>query len=461
MIKKLVIDLMAGLLDRMNDTAVEDYDPVLDQIMTAEVNAMNQVFFDLNVGARFNMEDILYSATGNFIRYRASGPGLKLSKVQSYAADLQAAINDNRRSLPGAAKVIVRWRDGLSFDVPYPLETEPLTWEDVKEIKSLKPFQMLIGRNYETEQPCTETLDFADESLAHVLVSGGSGSGKSVLLINLITSLCWSTSPDKAIVIILDTKHGPTIKALTGLPHVILCNEIDECITAIHAVQAELQRRKKAGNDGTKVFLVLEELADLMTATDDPDSLWQPLIRMSSTSREFGIHMIACTQYANTEVINANFRTNFLTRIGGQFATDMEGRVATGRDDLRCSTLPGKGAFYLVHQMRVSRIQTCNLKGKALTEKVREIASRHTGITPYRITMNQATVEAPATANLEIDGLISKYGKAFVESALDMANDSELTGTALGNLYKELTGKTMNGSARKEVRNALERIIEK
>lgn len=396
MFTDMAINWLEKALAFLYGSPADKSEAALDLIMTAEVNAMNRALYDLGIGAEIRKQDIIYSSTGNFIRYRVSGPGIKLSTVQSYSGDLQAAINDSRRTIPGAAKVIVKWRDGLSFDVPYPLETTPLLWEKVEAVKSVKPFQAIVGRNYEAEEPYTEILDYNDESVAHVLVSGGSGSGKSVMLINLILSLAWSTPPDKILFIILDTKMGPTIKPLAGLPNVILCSEVDECIAAVSAVQAELERRKREGKGDTKVFLILEELADMMIATDDPDALWKPLIRLSCTSREFGLHMIACTQYANVKTVVAEFRTNFLTRLGGQFATDGEGSVATGRQDLKCSMLPGKGAFYFVHQLKVARIQTMFLKGDALAKVIADIAAKWKGIEPYLIPMTKGCIESPA-----------------------------------------------------------------
>lgn len=460
-IKQMAVDFLAWLTAQIMQDETEDVDPTLQRIITNEVNAIDDVFFYLGVNAYVSLPDCIYSPTGNFVRYRIAGPGLKLSTVQSYAKDIQAAINDNRRSIPGAAKVIVAWRDGLSFDVPYPLTTEPLRWDDIAEMATLKPWQMVIGRNYETEEPCTEILDWNDESLAHLLISGGSGSGKSVLLINLITSLAWSTSPDKALFIILDTKHGPTIKALAGLPHVILCNEVDECIAAVSAVQTELERRKREGKDGAKVFLVLEELADLLTAAPDQAVLWQPLIRLSSTSREFGLHMLGCTQYANTDVINPNFRTNFLSRLGGQFATDGEGRVATGRDDLKCSQLPGKGAFYLVHQLKIARIQTMLLKGDALKKVVTDIAAKWEGVKPYRIRFAlPETIESTVAIEVtEIDQLTEQFGSEFMAAVMQMASTDRFNGTAIGELYKEMTKKSMDGKTRKRIREAVQSYL--
>lgn len=437
MFRDMAINWLEKALSFLNGSPDDENDIALDRILTAEVNAMNRALFDLGIGARIRKQDIIYSPTGNFVRYRVSGPGIKLSTVQSYSGDLQAAINDSRRMIPGAAKVIVKWRDGLSFDAPYPLETKPLMWEDVAAIKTLKPWQMVVGRNYEAEEPCTEILDYNDESLAHLLVSGGSGSGKSVMLINLIASLAWSTSPDKVLFIILDTKCGPTLRDLAGLPNVILCNEVDECIAAVNAVQAELERRKKEGKGDTKVFLILEELADMMLATGDPDALWKPLIRLSCTSREFGLHMIACTQYANVKTVVPEFRTNFLSRLGGQFATDGEGSVATGRQDLKCSQLPGKGAFYLVHQLKVARIQTMLLKGDALKKVVGDIAAKWKGIEPYRIPIESAggRVESPAALAAALNG--RKPSKVMVADEPTPAD--EPVGTLLADAMVYLT----------------------
>lgn len=456
MFRDMAINWLEKALSILNGNPADEYDIALDRIMTAEVNAMNRALFDLGIGARINKQDIIYSSTGNFIRYRVSGPGIKLSVVQGYAKDLQAAINDSRRLIPGAAKVAVAWRDGLSFDVPYPLETTPLLWEKVDAVKTVKPFQAIVGRNYEAEEPYTEILDYNDESVAHLLVSGGSGSGKSVMLINLIVSLAWSTPPDKILFIVLDTKIGPTVKPLAALSNVILCNEVDECVAAVSAVQKELERRKREGKGDTKVFLILEELADMMLATGDPDALWKPLIRLSCTSREFGLHMIACTQYANKETVIPEFRTNFLSRLGGQFATDVEGSVATGRQDLKCSQLPGKGAFYFVHQLKVARIQTMLLKGDALKKVVGDVAAKWQGVKPYRLPLPVKSEMPIAKVEMSEDDktiseLRTRYGDGFVDGLIEKVNSDRFNTTVVQEVLKETDGRTMNSQKRKEV----------
>lgn len=441
-------------------------DRELDVIMTKEVNAINEAFYNLGVDAWVKLDGTLYSPQGNFIRYLLTGPGLKLSTIQSYAADVQMAINEVRRSIPGAAKVIVKWRDGLSFDVPYPLEPQPLLWDDIKAIGRLKRFQMFIGGNFDAETPAAEILDFSDESIAHLLIGGGSGSGKSVLLNNLVTSWCEGTPPDKTHVVILDTKRGRTIKPLAGLPHVTLLHEVDDCIAAVRAVTAELERRKKEdAADGTKILLVLEELADMMSAADDPTLLWQPLIKLSSTSREFGIHMVACTQYPSTETVLPSFRTNFLTRLGGQFASDKEGEVTTGRTDIKCSMLPGKGAFYLVHQQKVVRVQSAQLKGEHLAAAVGRIAAKYEGIKPYSLpilrtlrvpsTVVQPVNEPVAGADVvmgQLADLVGKHGD-LVRAWVDLAIDGELT----TNIIRKATG--ANGQTGKAIRDRIEGVV--
>ena len=467
MFKDTIIRWMESFLAKATAADVKSEDQELDRIMTPEVNAMNSALFELGIGAMIRKEDILFSRTGGFIRYRVSGPGIKLSKVQSYSGDLQAAINDCRRILPGAAKVIVKWRDGLSFDVPYPLQVLPLLWENIAELKKIQPFQMLIGRNYESEMPCTEFLDYTDESLAHVLVSGGSGSGKSVMLANLIASLCRSTSPDKVVFIILDTKHGKIMKSLSNLPHVILCNEVEECIAAVNAVQVELERRKREGAGETKIFLVLEELADMMAAAEDKNVLWNPLIRLSSTAREFGIYMIACTQFPGTTIIDSAFRTNFLTRIGGQFATDTEIRVATGRDELKASNLTTAGSFYLVHKLKVIRVQSAKMVGKELANQVAYISDLWANVKPYRIKISGKADQRPTTfveateqpgsilvdVMGQLDDLCEKYGYEVVETWAGLAIDGKLSSKTIMESAK------INGTKAAEIKRKFTAVV--
>ncbi len=382
-IKQTVVDKFLGLVygDQMTTEAYQ-----LGKVVAKEVNAIHARFEQLNVKANIDVSNVVASDTGNFIRYPLHAYG-KIASIESIEDDLSMAIS----MLRGAETEVHIRKPLLAIELPYPLATRPLLWSDAK-LGTLQPFQSLLGMDYTMNPPKPAIIDFAKRHVGHVLVAGASGSGKTVELINLIVSLCCSTSPADLQIIFIDSKFDEDWAALPGLPHVTMVNEPADCAAAIASVKAELEQRKRHP-DKRKILLIADEYADLRSALGSAagDQVDADVRTITNVGRSKNVHMLLCTQKPVAELVDTVGKANMTSRVGLQVMTAKESEIAMGRGGVGCEDLPGLGAFYaIVGGGRLVRGQSYLLEGDALEDAIDEVNAKYAAVEPYRIEMLDA-----------------------------------------------------------------------
>lgn len=165
---------------------------------------------------------------------------------------------------------------------------------------------------------------------SHVLIAGSTGTGKSVLLNNLIYTAL-SNGPDKIQFILIDPKRVELIQ-YKNLPHVLdyACLSNTMIQTLISAVDLMEKRfdymqfyglKKYPGND---IYIVIDEFADLMTTNKkDATAL---ICRLTALGRAAKMHVILCTQRPTSEIITGLIKTNLDTRIALRVPTKQDSR---------------------------------------------------------------------------------------------------------------------------------------
>lgn len=384
----------------------------LTRIITREVNAIDDLFAKYDVDAHIDRRTVMASDTGGVVRYRVINSA-KVAKLTSLEDDIAKIISELRDE---DVEVRIR-KPRLIIELPYPLARRALSWEDAP-IQQLRPFQALAGMDYTTLDATPILIDWTEGSTSNVLVSGETGSGKTNGLMEIILSLAAGTPPDAVHFVIIDPKFSPAINALRGLPHIAIYNEPEDCAAAISAVKAEVNRRKRRP-DKRKLFLVVEELAELMIeAGNEKGSLFEEMKSAAQIGRELGVHLIACTQKAVVEVIDTVLRANLPIRLAFKVGTRKESEVATGSTDVACDQLPGLGAAYYVCNGRARRVQTHYIDPQAIYDIVDTIATKHASVTPYRLPLSPT--ETPPV------GLPSNVTQAQVDRVLDTLSLAEL-----------------------------------
>lgn len=196
-------------------------------------------------------------------------------------------------------------------------------------------------------------LDIAERP--HLLIAGATGSGKSVALNGIIHSLLMTSSPFLCQFVLIDPKKVELVQ-YEPLPHVVrYASEGPDMIRSLQWAVAEtdqrftyMQRAKIKEYDGPHLYVVIDELADLMT-TLKKESL--PLLqRLAQIGRAARVHVIACTQNVLAVTIPTVLKCNFSTILGLRTCNAQQSRFlisATGCEMLPDPKREGKGYGFL------------------------------------------------------------------------------------------------------------------
>ncbi len=195
--------------------------------------------------------------------------------------------------------------------------------------------------------------------MPHVLIAGATGSGKSVCINTIITSLLMQKSPEEIRLVLVDPKRVE----LTGYgsaPHLAfsrVVTEPDEVVSVLGVVVAEMDRRYRRLEDrGARNIVaynaladvekplpywvvVLDELADMMMAA--AAEVEGQLVRLAQLARAVGIHLVVATQRPSVDVVTGLIKANFPTRIA--FATTSQTDARVIMDRAGAEKLMGRG----------------------------------------------------------------------------------------------------------------------
>ncbi|HEY9712938.1 MAG TPA: DNA translocase FtsK 4TM domain-containing protein, partial [Chroococcales cyanobacterium] len=198
--------------------------------------------------------------------------------------------------------------------------------------------------------------------MPHVLVAGQTGSGKSVMINTILTSLLYRNTPSDLKLILVDPKQVE-LKPYDDIPHLLtpVITEPEKCISALKWAVAEMERRYKAlADNGNRniaeynakmkeegmpyIVIVIDELADLMMmAARDVEAL---IVRIAQKARAVGIHLVLATQRPSVDVITGLIKANIPARIAFTTASQVDSRTII--DQIGAEKLLGQGDMLLL-----------------------------------------------------------------------------------------------------------------
>jgi S-DNA-T family DNA segregation ATPase FtsK/SpoIIIE len=254
--------------------------------------------------------------------------------------------------------------------------------------------------------PATAVLGLAEDGtpllirlpspdVAHVLVAGTTGSGKTVLMQTMVLSLAMANPAPSPFqprnlasglrLILIDPK-GYAFGVFQGLPHLArdVIREAGEAAEALQSLvhlmerQGEQAGAARGNGDGSMsngfphVVVVIDELADLLMV-GGKDIQWA-LTRLTQRGREAGIHVIAATQKPSAEVLGPLIKANFPVRLVGRVTCASDARTATGWSGTGAERLMGRGDFLAVAEGRVMRFQAAHVSPEEIHEVVSYLA---------------------------------------------------------------------------------------
>ena len=290
----------------------------------------------------------------------APAPGIKVSRVEALDADLALALKAPSvrivAPIPGKAAVGV--------EVPNP-EPEVVYLREIVESPAFQrnrgQLPLALGKDLEGT-PYVSDLS----KMPHLLIAGATGSGKSVCINTVITSLIYRHSPETLRLLLVDPKMVE-LSMYGDLPHLrhpVVTDPEDAALVLRWAVY-EMERRyellsqnsvrsiaefnqrveeekvlRRAEPDGPEgdedrwiwkdgklpyVVVIVDELADLMMAVQS--DVERPLAQLAQKARAIGIHLIVATQRPSVNVITGLIKANFPCRIGFRVSSKVDSRT--------------------------------------------------------------------------------------------------------------------------------------
>ncbi len=272
--------------------------------------------------------------------------GVKLSRITALAQDLALvlAAHPIRIEAPIPGKSLV--------GIEVPNKTAALV--RLGSLMGYKEFQDAGALGFALGRDVTGEPVFANiEKMPHLLIAGATGSGKSVVVHSLLTSLLYKNSPATLRLIMIDPKRVE-LSNYEGIPHLIspVITENKKSMGVFRWALAEMDRRYdillKAGNRDIKsynashkneplpsILIVVDELADLMSTFGR--EVEGSIVRLAQMARATGIHLVLATQRPSVEVITGLIKANIPARIALQVASQIDSRTildASGAEKL-------------------------------------------------------------------------------------------------------------------------------
>ena len=277
-------------------------------------------------------------------------PGVKVSKITNLAEDiaLQLATSSVRiEPVPGKA--------AIGIEIP----NRTLEGVQLREVLENPQFQeaqskLTVGLGKDISGQAI----FADiGKMPHLLVAGATGSGKSVCINTLISSVLFKAAPDEVKFILIDPKMVE-LSNYNGIPHLMVPVVTDpkKASSVLNWAVQEMEKRYTIfANHGVRdiktfnrryaeekipfIVIVIDELADLMMIA--PRDVEDAICRILQKARAAGIHMILATQRPSVNVITGIIKANLPSRISFAVSSQVDSRTILDRGG--AETLLGKG----------------------------------------------------------------------------------------------------------------------
>jgi S-DNA-T family DNA segregation ATPase FtsK/SpoIIIE len=272
--------------------------------------------------------------------------GAKIASVRNLSEELALAL--------GAPDVRVQ-RDGqqLALEVPRP-DAEPVRLLPMLRGMGNIPSLTTCAGLAEDGRPLM--LRLASPDVAHILVAGTTGSGKTELMRSLVLSRALTNRQSKVQVALIDPKRRG-LGALSVMPHCLapLADDARSASILLNRLVGEMERRDREGGDTPHLVVAIDELADLLISGGK--ELEIALVRLAQRGREAGIHLIVGVQKPSAAVIGGMLKANFPVRLVGKVGSAEDARVAAGVAGTGAERLMGRGDFIAIAAGQTIRFQ--------------------------------------------------------------------------------------------------------
>jgi DNA segregation ATPase FtsK/SpoIIIE, S-DNA-T family len=274
---------------------------------------------------------------------------VRVSRIEALADDLAMALA--ARSLRIEAPI--PGKSAVGIEIPnqeFNVVALRRIFEEVPFSASESKLTFALGRDVAGR---AQAVDLA--KMPHLLIAGATGSGKSVMVNAVITSLLCKATPDDVRMILMDLKRVE-LASYNGLPHLLVpvITEPERAKAALKWAVNEMEGRYRRfagaaarnikGYNETRadpedrlpyIVIIIDELADLMMR--EGKNVEDPIVRLAQKARATGIHMVLATQRPSVNVVTGLIKANFPSRIAFAMASQIDSRTildSPGAEDL-------------------------------------------------------------------------------------------------------------------------------
>ena len=399
--------------------------------VTDTANKLQKTLYSFGVSAK--VENVSVGPT--ITRYELKpAEGVRVSKIANLADDiaLSLAAETIRIEAP------IPGKQAVGIEIPNK-EKEVVHLRDIidsNEFKSAKSkLAFALGKNAAGEAIVTDIA-----KMPHVLIAGSTGSGKSVCINTLITSIIYKSKPSEVKLVMVDPKVVE-LSVYNGIPHLLipvvtdpkkaagaLAWAVQEMVNRYHLFAEKNVRDiagynealEKEGAEGKlpQIVIIIDELADLMmVAKNDVEDA---ICRLAQMARAAGMHLVIATQRPSVDVITGIIKANIASRISFAVTSQVDSRTIL--DSAGAEKLLGKGdmLFFPTGVLKPIRIQGAFVSDGEV-EKIVSFLKENGGPTYSEDVLEK--IERANTTDKELDEQDDDETDPFLMEAIDTVVD--------------------------------------
>ena len=374
-----------------------------------------------NFGIEVEMDEITIGPT--VTRYALKpAEGVKLSRIVGLQNDLSLSLAAH----PIRIEAPIPGKSLVGIEIPNKSKSIvglATLLSDEKFQNSPKPLTIALGRNISGRATFGNLA-----KMPHALVAGTTGSGKSVTIHSIITSLLYRNGPDDLKLILIDPKRVE-LTLYNNIPHLLtpVITEAKKTILALKWAAKEMDRRydileaesvrdiesyhknvfdkrplpnlplirgeeKGGGPDRLPyIVIIIDELADIMSSY--PRELESAIVRLAQMSRAVGIHLIVSTQRPEVNVITGLIKANIPARIALKVSSQIDSRTIL--DAGGAEKLLGAGdMLYSSGEAQPERLQSAFISETEVKKVVKYLADAYRDEVSDEITLTSGSISA-------------------------------------------------------------------
>jgi len=400
--------------------------------------------------------------------------GVKLSKITAVHKDISLALAAH----PIRIEAPIPGRSLVGIEIPNKTATLVRLRNMLEEYdyrKNGHNLNFALGRDVAGQIVWANLV-----KMPHILIAGATGTGKSICINTIITSLLYQKSPWEVKFILIDPKRVE-LPLYNGIPHLLtpVIVDVQRTVNAFKWAIGEMEERykllagigvrdlaaynekivKKSPSETLPyIVIIVDELADIMAAYGK--EVEGTIVRLAQMSRAIGIHLVLSTQRPSVEVITGLIKANITSRIAFQVASNVDSRTVLDMGGAERLLGNGDMLFQAGDVAKPRRIQGVYVSEKEV-QRIVKFLKKEAGEVEYEEEITKAPEqEGRFVGNLALDdplldevkSLVIKTGKASASylqrmfrigyaraaSLLDMLEQEGIIGPADGSKPREL-----------------------